>query len=51
MFGNLKDLGFINLTFLLKMQQDSLDMEFNVLYTRMLILLSFLQQSFQMSIL
>jgi hypothetical protein len=51
MFGNLKDLGFINFTFLLKMQQDSLDMEFNIFYTRMLILFSSFQQNFQVSVL
>jgi hypothetical protein len=43
MLGNLKDLGFTNLTFLLKMQMDALDMEFSVFCTRMLILLSLLQ--------
>jgi hypothetical protein len=43
MFGNLKDLGFIDFTFLLKMQQDALDMEFNVFCTIMLILFSLLQ--------
>jgi len=42
--GNLRDLGFTtDFTFLLKMQQEYLDMEFSVFYTRMLILLSLLQ--------
>jgi hypothetical protein len=43
MFGNLKDLGFIDLIFLLKMQQDALNMEFKVLCTRMLILFNLIQ--------
>jgi len=43
MLGNIRDLGFIDLTFLLKMQQDVLNMECSVLYTKMLILLSLLQ--------
>jgi hypothetical protein len=43
MLGNLRDLGFTDLTFLLKMQQHALDMEFSVFYIRILILLSLLQ--------
>jgi hypothetical protein len=47
MFRNLRDLWFIHFILLLKMQQDSLEMEFNVFYTWMLILFNFFIKVFK----